>query len=488
MKNIPENTLKFKDFEKRIFTTLCQVGCELLSDYLQSYDDYILATRDIKEYECVNFGKTTIKTVMGEVSYMRRCYKKKTGGHIFLLDEALGIGGGYGLVSENLAEQIAIECSEKSYRKAAASISSLTGQTISAMGAWGVVQQYGEKLKKQEEKLKQLDESGETGQLGNIACPVLFSELDDVWISRQRDERRRAGAPAVVNRKRIGKKPMRIGTAYTGWSQESGNRYKTEDKIAYASFGAASEFASTFEILLRHRFDMDGVRYRIMSGDGDPWIRSAAEESDSILQLDSFHRSQAVLRAVSDKKSRNLLFKAIDEKDADKALAIISGLIVQAEEGLSREKLKKLYDYFFTNHDSLFTWQERGIKLPPPPKGIVYRGLGVQESSNCNLITQRMKHCKGSWSVKGANNMAKLLCFKNTIGLDAILRALPEASATEVQAEPLSAAKAPGHDGNGYNGEWLYAKMPFDQTFKTNGREAIRGRLKQIPLSNLAFK
>jgi len=112
--------------------------------------------------------------------------------------------------------------------------------------------------------------------------------------------------------------------------------------------------------------------------------------------------------------------------------------------------------------------------------------MGVQESSNC-LITQRMKRRRGSWSDSGANNMARILCFRSTIGLDAILGVLPKPELTEAFAGPLSAAKSPQHDGKGYGADWLYAPMPFEDAFKTNGREAIRGLLRMKPASALSF-
>jgi hypothetical protein len=99
-----------------------------------------------------------------------------------------------------------------------------------------------------------------------------------------------------------------------------------------------------------------------------------------------------------------------------------------------------------------------------------------------------MKHRKGSWTKKGANNMAKILCFKNTIGLDAILGVLPEPQAISAMAGPLLSTKTPQYDGKGYDAYWLYTKMPFEQTFKTNGREAIKGILRQRPVSGLAFR
>ena len=83
--------------------------------------------------------------------------------------------------------------------------------------------------------------------------------------------------------------------------------------------------------------------------------------------------------------------------------------------------------------------------------------------------------------------MAKILCFRNTIGLDTVLGMLPEPTGTKVSEDVLSSAKAPDFDGKGYDAVWLHANMPFDQTFKTHGREAIRGILRKRRLSDWAF-
>jgi hypothetical protein len=316
---------------------------------------------------------------------------------------------------------------------------------------------------------------------------VLFEELDDVWIPMQKEQRSKKGSSEAVASKKTGMKPIHVGTAYTGWEQMKDGTYRTLNKFAYADFGTSSEFTSTFEMLLRQRYDIDGVERRVMNGDGADWIKSEADESDSILQLDPFHRSRAVLRYVSDKKDQRTVFDAINDKNVDKVLAAVRELIAKATDAPTQEKLNKLYSYFYNSKESLFTWQERGIELPQAPPGVVYRNLGVQESSNCNLITQRMKHRKGSWSKSGGSNMAKILCFRNTIGLSTAMGILPEPTGTGILADTLSSSKTPVYDGKGYDAAWLHATMPIDQTFKTHGREAIRGLLRKRPLSGWAL-
>ena len=495
MKTITEGHPDFKTFEREIFEMMCRIACELMRIYLELRDLSIMGLRDTKEYRYVGRRQTAIKTIMGEVTFSRVYYKKRSGGYIFLLDEAMGFDCGCGLISENLAEQMVIECTDKSFRKAADSITSNTMQCISRMGVWNVVQRYGEAITLQEARLKELETGGSTGHLGNVSSRVIFNEFDDVWVNFQKKTRSKRGdvtAETTDNaekkaKKKTGKKPIHVGIAYTGWVQEKDGRYSTADKVAYASTGSVSAFTSTFETLLRHCFDMDGVERMVTNGDGEQWIRTEAEANDSILQLNPYHRSKAIIKAVGNKGDRQQLFDAIGEKDIEKTLDTICDLIIKAQDESAMKKLVELYSYFSNNGDILLTWQERGINLPVPPEGVTYRNLGVQESSNCTLITQRMKHRRGSWSEKGGDHMAKILCFRNTIGLDAIMGTLPEPPTSEAWVEPLSAAKSPQHDGRGYGADWLHAEMPFEQAFRTNGREAIRGILRLRPLSQLAF-
>ena len=494
MKTITEGHPDFKTFERDLFEIMCRIACELMRIYLELRDLSIMGLRYTKEYRYVDKRQTSIKTIMGEVTFSRVYYKKKSGGHVFLLDEAMGIYCGCGLVSENLAEQIVIECTDKSFRKTASDINSFTGQAISAMGAWGVFQKFGETVERQVERLKELDDSGSTGHVGKVSSPVVFNEYDDVWIPRQKETRRKRsaageapGKPEEGSGKKLGKKPLHVGIAYTGWAQAKDGSHGTLDKIAYASFGSVAGFTATFEALLRQQFDMDAVERRVTNGDGESWIRTAAEYSDAILQLDPYHRSKAIIKAVSDKGDRNLLYRAIKKKDVEKTLSLICEMALDAQDEPTRKKLVELYGYFRNNKDIFLTWQERGIKLPKPPDGVTYRDMGVQESNNYSLITNRMKHRRGSWSEQGGDRMAQLLCFRNTVGLDAILGTLPESIPVEAWPEPLSAAKSPQYDGKGYGADWLYAEMPFENAFKTNGREAIRNMLRLKPLSQLPF-
>ena len=71
---------------------------------------------------------------------------------VYLLDETLALDH-VGLISTNMAELLVKGITELSYRECASQVSEMTGQTISAMGVWNVIQALGEKVCEEEAEL-----------------------------------------------------------------------------------------------------------------------------------------------------------------------------------------------------------------------------------------------------------------------------------------------------------------------------------------------
>jgi len=477
MRSITDKMMDFKRLEEIIYQECCQAACEAMAAILEARDEELRQARDKKKYRYVNKRQTTIKTKMGEVSYKRICYRVEDGEgkrYEFLLDKELGSRSEYGLISTALADRIVNECMDKSYRKAAKSISELTGQSISHGGAWNLVQRSGELVREQEKRLEEQRQAEVVS--GEVESQVLFEELDGIWLSMQGKDRPKKGR----------KRELKIATGYAGWKETSKGRYETVEKVAYAGFDKSHEFYSKWEAVLASRYNTDEIEARVLNGDGASWIRGTDE--DVIIQLDPFHRSRAVIRGISDKEERKKVFALIRDKNVQELLRHLEALHKAAPEGREAKKIKELLDYFTSNKDSLLTWEERGVELPTPPEGVVYRRLGTQEHSNCDIIAQRMKHRKASWSIQGGGNMAKLLAYRATNGLDKILAPIRTSDflSQEIR-KPLSVAAAPKFDGKGTESGLPHGGMPFEDAFLTNGRKAIRNLLAYKPVSSLAF-
>lgn len=144
---IKENSVTFKELEKNIYAWVCQIGREFTKEFLERYDQMLMENRDKKKYRNKGARRTTVKTVYGEVTE-----EDGTRRFVYLLDETLELDH-VGLISTNMAELLVKWITELSYRECALQVSEMTGQTISAMRVWNVIQALGEKVCEEEAEL-----------------------------------------------------------------------------------------------------------------------------------------------------------------------------------------------------------------------------------------------------------------------------------------------------------------------------------------------
>lgn len=479
---LSEKRLDINTLEKELFRIGCEFAAGLMEEMLVRMDDHLMLTRDRQKYRHKGKHTTTLKTLMGEVLYRRTVYETKTEigekAYVYLLDEALNLES-FGKISSNLASMIADCASACSFRESAKKISNMTGQTISHGGAWNVVQEIGERLSEKEESDKRLSELGQPK--GDLVTPILFEEADGVWINMQGKDRPKTGR----------KSEMKMAVAYDGWTRKSKNRYILNNKIMISGFEESRLFQRKKEGAIASVFNTDEIEMRILNGDGGSWIKAGIVDSDTHYQLDPFHKNREITRKVRDKEQRKTIRKLLSEKRIDELLLYIKSKSILAENEKEQKKLTELYEYFKNNKEGLIPYQERGLNLPKPPKGVVYRNLGTMEHHVCDGAAKRMKHQKASWSKKGAENMARLLGIKTCGNLPStvtsLVRTMLPEHYTEVIEEVLSAGKAPKKDGKGY----LYpakGNHPFADTFMTNGRKAILGMLGDRTATELVYR
>ena len=124
-------------------------------------------------------------------------------------------------------------------------------------------------------------------------------------------------------------------------------------------------------------------------------------------------------------------------------------------------------------------YDKQGKKIPDPKEGIIYKGMGVQETQNCTVITLRMKHRRMRWSVNGANNLAKALYRKENKELIDTIERYTDGLVFTMQlneiVETLSAAKTPKKDGKGNPYiDVISAHMPLLEAMQTVSRKAFK--------------
>lgn len=404
---VEERLISFKELEQKVFKYVCELGCEIARIILESYDKELAASRDSRQYRDKGGRKTSIKAVYGEVEYWRRVYQTSLEdgekAYVYLLDKAMQMDK-IGLISTNLAEKIAMTVTESPCRAAADAISSTCGQSISAGGAWNMMQRLGERISEEEEHgVKQMN----ADQLeGTKEIPVLFEEMDGVWLHMQ-----------DKNHKKMKKQEMKAFTMYEGWDaeKEKQNRSTLAGKRMLAGMEKSGEFHEKREACIRKEYNADEICQRILNGDGGGWIKEPYDP-EVIFQLDRYHIYQEILRKISDKEARGEIRRLLDAGKPDEMLEYIKVYATSLEspdekDGRSK-KARELYKYLDNNRNGLLPYDKQGKEIPEPPAGVIYKGMGVQENQNCTVITLRMKNRRMRWPEKGANNLAKALYRK----------------------------------------------------------------------------
>lgn len=279
--NINELTkYSFESIERAIYEYVCEIGRNITVSLLEQLDVYLMQNRDMKIYKSKDIRKTTIKTVYGEVEYSRRMYYDTVNKRpAYLLDEEIQMEK-IGTISTNLAKRIAEATIDMPFRKAAETISSNTGQTISSRGVWNVTQQIGKAVQAEEEQLVREMKSEQTR--GEIESGVIFQEADGVYLNIQK------------NKKKAKSQELKLATIYDGWSKDGSRLHQ---KKVYIGMETATKFNEKTEALIQSVYNIDCTEIRVVNGDGAGWIKNTYEP-DRIFQLDRFHIKKEIRRSI----------------------------------------------------------------------------------------------------------------------------------------------------------------------------------------------
>lgn len=469
---LTEKTLNFNSLEEIVFRKMCKLGCDCLKNLLEQKDAKLLEERDKSKYENRGLKTTHIDTRMGRVEFERHQYRYKDEDGkacvVYLLDEELEIFS-LGKISSQLIEMMATQVTKNAYRPAAKAISDGTGMTVSHTTLWNIAGKIGERIEEEErERIKEM-ESGYNP--GSKEVEVLFEEADGVYISLQGQDRKDKGK----------RRELKVGVIYEGWEKEGENRYKLVEKSVCSSFESGKEFKKIKDSMINSKYNMDEIKYRVQNGDGAEWIHDK-DDASIISQLDPFHIRQAIVRKIRCKDTRKIINGLLEEQRIPLALDVVEAYSNSVSDEKEEKRAKELYIYLKNNEDMLVVYKKRDLPLPAPPTGLEYRNMGTMEHHICDVIAQRMKGRKGSWSIKRGSHMAKILCAKMSGSLydivnTKVIARIPEHYSQMVE-EVMSAGKVPFYVGKSGDGNIRHGGMPFKDAHVTEGRKAIQNLLK----------
>lgn len=412
-------SIQFGELEKKIYSLVCELGCNILKTILETQDSEIMKSRDKKIYRHKGYKVNCIKTLMGEVEYKRAIYlvdngKKKE--HIFLLDKETKIRS-FGKISSNLAEKMLKTVVDTiSYRKGAEEIRTLTNEVISHEGLRDLVYKIGEEIEKKEKELIKLHKQEKLYQ-GTREIPVLFEEADGLWINLQGKDRKEQIEKYKQKCEREHKKyeplksvksELKLHVMYEGWTKDN-KRHSLVNKEYISGFMTPKTLEKIRNAKVYQKYNTNSIELRVLNGDGANWIKNICT-NDTIYQKDSFHIQQEITRDIKEKEYQEELSKILEEKRYSEIYSYIENLKYECggEEKIVN-KLKTLQKYL---KDGLPRYQDiliqQGKEIPKAPEGIQYRDMGIMESQIFTVL--KVKLCSGrkSWSKEGSTYMSKL--------------------------------------------------------------------------------
>ena len=427
---VTEEEIKFNNLEKKIFKFVCNFGCLIIKLILESYDRKIMKAIDTKKYRHKGLRKNTIKTVMGEVEYVRAMYEVEEEGikkRVYLLDEKLHINT-EGKASENLIEKIVETVPiTDSYRKAEIVIKETTNATLSFEWIRNIVVKLGDKItKKEKEERKMLDK----GQLvkGLKQITALFEEADGLWINLQGKDRKERleknkkkceKENKEINPKQKTKTELKLHVMYEGWKKDD-KRHSLINKQYIAGMMKPKEMKKLRDARVYQQYDVEKIKLRVVNGDGAKWTKGITAKG-GIYQKDEFHIMQEIVRDVP-KEYRNIIEELVKTKQYDKIEKAIDGLKVElGGEYKAVKKLNTLQSYLSSG---LERYQDI-VEVPEAPKGIEYRNMGTQESQIFSKLKKRFCSGRKAFSEHGANALAKICVLSEKFSLEELETPIP---------------------------------------------------------------
>jgi len=200
------------------------------------------------------------------------------------------------------------------------------------------------------------------------------------------------------------------------------DRREILDSIYVSHLGSVDEFFPKFE-----RF-LVPYKNKVVLGDGASWIWKWVENNypGATQILDFYHaREKLVLFAKhqfykDDKRSEwiNQQANKLLENKLEHVITEVQKMRPRNEE--AKASKIKLIRYYIENDDRMQykTFRNNGLMI----------GSGPIEAAHRSVIQQRMKLSGQKWTIKGANAMANLRCYKQSGAWDCIKRVIAAAA------------------------------------------------------------
>ena len=323
---VANNEINFNELEKKIYKFVCKLGCNLIKEIIEKYDEKLRDARDKKKFRNRGLRGDTVKTVMGEIEYKRTIYEYNENEETkftYLLDEKLKLYE-FGKISSNLVDKILNMVVEtNSYRDAATQLMQcFSNLSISHETVRDIVIKSGIKIIEKENEEIELYEENKL-EAGKKEIPALFEEADGLWINLQGKDRKEQIEKYKEKCEKEGKEykeptsvksELKLHVSYEGWKKD--DRHELVNKQYITGFMSPSDIKKLRNAQIYQSYAVDKIELRVLNGDGANWINQLATK-DTITQKDNFHIHQEIIRNIQEESYRRQLERLIAESRYD---------------------------------------------------------------------------------------------------------------------------------------------------------------------------
>lgn len=188
----------------------------------------------------------------------------------------------------------------------------------------------------------------------------------------------------------------------------SKGRKELVESVYISHMGSVKDF---FPKLERHLVD---YKKKIIVGDGAKWIWNWADDNypNATQILDFYHaKEKLVLFANHQYKNNKTRKDWISEQSRNLKEDLVEEVIqtlqkTRSANGKAKEYKEKAIKYYIEHEDRMLykTYQESGLLI----------GSGAIEAAHRSVLQQRMKLSGQKWTIKGANAIANLRCYRKS--------------------------------------------------------------------------
>lgn len=422
-------------WEEECYRIGCAKAREEAEQWLKSLEERLNQQRP-KGWLVVGWRERTLVTRFGEVRVQRRLYRDQEGTYHFCLDEHLGWEAKQ-LATPGIMESMLNLAAQVPFRQVAKTIEGLTAGVISPMTVHRLVQGVGQRgVQEEEETWRACFERGEEVNLGQRVVEVLYTEADGVWVHLQREKQKHY--------------EVKSGIVYEGWHRltQKEERYALVGKRVYCHANPHIPFWEGATLQWAKKYDLSKVKLVVVGGDGANWIGEEKVEGFGrvVGQLDGYHLARACGRALGKERSGQL-YQAIRTGQVAEARQLLA-----EGEAASSKGIEKARAYVEAHICKGIDWRHRGAQVPSGA-----RSLGTMESNGDKLVANRMKKRGMSWTIRGAQHLAKILQLNANGELVNLCRGRWRSRATACKRSRLPAGSPSVRTAKG---QWLQVTIP----------------------------